>query len=171
MSMAAEAEAPGLPESHTRPILRYFDEIVPLERKAINERRATIRKRRDDFNRTDIGKPRELPGDRPAPKGEPPERPKFPYPGDGPKGPEDVRLGGGDPPDATRLRPRPEPRDLTGLALSGGGIRSAAVCLGALQALEVHKAIDGIDYLSTVSGGGYIGASLTVAMSVPPRPG
>ncbi len=66
---------------------------------------------------------------------------------------------------------------LTGLSLSGGGIRSASFGLGCLQALqavykdgrggEKEKIISGIekiDYLSTVSGGGYIGACLTAAM-------
>jgi hypothetical protein len=48
-----------------------------------------------------------------------------------------------------------------GLALSGGGIRSASYCLGVLQALAYRGALPNIDYLSTVSGGGYIGASLT----------
>jgi hypothetical protein len=53
---------------------------------------------------------------------------------------------------------------ITGLALSGGGIRSASVCLGALQAIDVCSGIEGIDYLSTVSGGGYIGCSLTTGL-------
>jgi predicted acylesterase/phospholipase RssA len=53
---------------------------------------------------------------------------------------------------------------LTGLAFSGGGIRSASFGLGALQALHVSSGIEGIDYLSTVSGGGYIGCSLTATM-------
>jgi hypothetical protein len=61
---------------------------------------------------------------------------------------------------------------ITGLALSGGGIRSASFGLGALQALDAFVApedkdfsgIDGIDYLSTVSGGGYIGCSMTAAL-------
>lgn len=48
-----------------------------------------------------------------------------------------------------------------GLALSGGGIRSATYCLGVLQALAYRRALPNIDYLSTVSGGGYIGASLS----------
>jgi hypothetical protein len=55
--------------------------------------------------------------------------------------------------------------DTVGLALSGGGIRSAAFCLGALQALDVADAFKSIDYLSTVSGGGYIGSSLSAGMS------
>ena len=56
--------------------------------------------------------------------------------------------------------------DTAGLALSGGGIRSAAFCLGATQALSEHKVIPKIDYLSTVSGGGYTGTSVSSAMSV-----
>jgi Patatin-like phospholipase len=55
--------------------------------------------------------------------------------------------------------------DTIGLALSGGGIRSASFCLGVLQALDLAGALRQVDYLSTVSGGGYIGASLTAAMS------
>ena len=49
---------------------------------------------------------------------------------------------------------------LVGLALSGGGIRSATFNLGVLQGLAEHKLLRRIDYLSTVSGGGYIGAWL-----------
>jgi hypothetical protein len=48
----------------------------------------------------------------------------------------------------------------TGLALSGGGIRSATFSLGLLQALAEHKRLPHIDYLSTVSGGGYAGSFL-----------
>ena len=55
--------------------------------------------------------------------------------------------------------------DVVGLALSGGGIRSSAVCLGVLQALNHHDLIKRIDYLSTVSGGGYIGSSFTATMT------
>jgi Patatin-like phospholipase len=51
--------------------------------------------------------------------------------------------------------------DLTGIALSGGGIRSATFALGVLQALAKHDLLRRFDYLSTVSGGGYIGTSLT----------
>jgi hypothetical protein len=47
-----------------------------------------------------------------------------------------------------------------GLALSGGGIRSSTFCLGVLQALARQDLLRRIDYLSTVSGGGYIGAFL-----------
>jgi hypothetical protein len=46
-----------------------------------------------------------------------------------------------------------------GLALSGGGIRSATFCLGLLRALARNGVLHRFDYLSTVSGGGYIGAA------------
>jgi hypothetical protein len=48
-----------------------------------------------------------------------------------------------------------------GLSLSGGGIRSASFGLGVIQGLLEHGIMQKVDYLSTVSGGGYIGASLT----------
>lgn len=51
-----------------------------------------------------------------------------------------------------------DPRDTVGLALSGGGIRSATFGLGLLQALAHCDILKHIDYLSTVSGGGYIGS-------------
>ncbi|MBZ9655301.1 patatin-like phospholipase family protein [Phyllobacterium lublinensis] len=57
------------------------------------------------------------------------------------------------------------PREIFGVALSGGGVRSACFCLGALQALDRYKLIPRIDYLSTVSGGGYIGASMVSALT------
>ena len=47
---------------------------------------------------------------------------------------------------------------LVGLALSGGGIRSATFGLGVLEALKRGRPAARIHYLSTVSGGGYIGA-------------
>ncbi|MCK1383749.1 cell division protein [Bradyrhizobium sp. 21] len=59
--------------------------------------------------------------------------------------------------------------DVVGLALSGGGIRSSALCLGVLQALNHHNLIGRIDYLSTVSGGGYIGTSLSATMTAARR--
>jgi predicted acylesterase/phospholipase RssA len=57
-----------------------------------------------------------------------------------------------------------ENANIVGLALSGGGIRSAAFCLGALQALNEADVLNRVDYLSTVSGGGYIGCSLSAAL-------
>ena len=47
------------------------------------------------------------------------------------------------------------------LCLSGGGIRSATFALGALQALAKRKLLGRFQYLSTVSGGGYIGSWIT----------
>jgi hypothetical protein len=55
----------------------------------------------------------------------------------------------------------PGDHDLTAIALSGGGIRSATFALGVMQALAGHDLLKRFDYLSTVSGGGYIGSSLT----------
>jgi Patatin-like phospholipase len=52
-------------------------------------------------------------------------------------------------------------QNLTALCLSGGGIRSASFCLGILQALAKRKLLSRFDYLSTVSGGGYIGSWLS----------
>ncbi|HWB83548.1 MAG TPA: hypothetical protein VG675_05385 [Bryobacteraceae bacterium] len=49
---------------------------------------------------------------------------------------------------------------LIGLAFSGGGIRSATFNLGVLQAMGALKLLRHMDYLSTVSGGGYIGVWL-----------
>ncbi|HVK51900.1 MAG TPA: patatin-like phospholipase family protein [Pseudoxanthomonas sp.] len=49
-------------------------------------------------------------------------------------------------------------RALWGLALSGGGIRSATYGLGVLQALAKSGWLSAFHYLSTVSGGGYIGS-------------
>jgi hypothetical protein len=50
---------------------------------------------------------------------------------------------------------------LTGLAISGGGIRSATFALGILETLKERNLLPQFHYLSTVSGGGYIGAWLS----------
>src|SRR5215471_12834121 len=62
------------------------------------------------------------------------------------------------------LRPK-EDANVLGIALSGGGVRSAAFCLGALQGLREADVLSKADYLSTVSGGGYIGASVSAGMT------
>jgi len=61
-------------------------------------------------------------------------------------------------------------QDVIGIGLSGGGIRSATFCLGLFQGLVKQKLpekerrtdrrtlLSKIDYMSTVSGGGYFGA-------------
>ncbi|TPN50840.1 hypothetical protein FJ976_14520 [Mesorhizobium sp. B1-1-9] len=73
------------------------------------------------------------------------------------------------PRDATGGKPdsvaKGNPAWLFGVALSGGGIRSASFCLGALQALDQYKLTSRIDYLSTVSGGGYIGSAMVADMT------
>ena len=53
------------------------------------------------------------------------------------------------------------PLDRVGLALSGGGIRSAIFNLGLLEALDQRGILRLVEYLSTVSGGGYIGGFWT----------
>jgi hypothetical protein len=52
----------------------------------------------------------------------------------------------------------------TALCLSGGGIRSATFALGVLTGLARHGLLGKFDYLSTVSGGGYIGSWLSAWM-------
>ena len=58
---------------------------------------------------------------------------------------------------------------LVGLALSGGGIRSATFALGFLQALAEKELLWIFDYLSTVSGGGYVGGWWSAWLSRPER--
>lgn len=55
-------------------------------------------------------------------------------------------------------------KDIRGLAVSGGGIRSASFGLGVMQALVGNNQLEKIQYLSTVSGGGYLGSALTWAL-------
>jgi hypothetical protein len=55
----------------------------------------------------------------------------------------------------------PEVTDAVGLALSGGGIRAAAFSLGVLQSFYRTGLLRYCDYLSTVSGGSYVGSFLT----------
>jgi hypothetical protein len=50
-----------------------------------------------------------------------------------------------------------------GICLSGGGIRSASFCLGALQSLtKAGLLLDNARYLSSVSGGSYIATAITM---------
>ncbi len=51
-----------------------------------------------------------------------------------------------------------------GIALSGGGIRSATINLGFLKTLQRFDLVRQADYLSTVSGGGYTGAYLQATL-------
>ena len=54
----------------------------------------------------------------------------------------------------------PENDNWAGMALSGGGIRSATFCLGVLQQFAAKNLLSKFHYLSSVSGGGYISGSL-----------
>lgn len=58
----------------------------------------------------------------------------------------------------------------TALAISGGGIRSATFALGVLVALARRNLLYQFDYLSTVSGGGYIGSFLTTFLNAEDPP-
>jgi hypothetical protein len=66
--------------------------------------------------------------------------------------------GYGRPAIVSPTRPTVE-NDLYGIALSGGGMRSATFSLGVLQALSRHDMLEPADFLATVSGGGYVGVS------------
>lgn len=52
-------------------------------------------------------------------------------------------------------------KNAAGLALSGGGIKSATFCLGVVQELVKRGLFQQMDYLSTVSGGGYLGSFIS----------
>jgi hypothetical protein len=75
---------------------------------------------------------------------------------DGGAGPEQVA-----PACRNQILGRAHAAGLTGLALSGGGVRSATFNLGVLQALGEQQLLRDFDYLSTVSGGGFIGGWLS----------
>jgi choline dehydrogenase-like flavoprotein len=52
----------------------------------------------------------------------------------------------------------PIQNDYVGFAISGGGIRSATFHLGFIQTLARFRLLTQFDFMSTVSGGGYVGA-------------
>jgi hypothetical protein len=57
------------------------------------------------------------------------------------------------------IRQRPgraaDPHGAIGVGLSGGGIRSATFCLGVFQAFANLRLLDKLDFISSVSGGGF----------------
>ena len=59
-----------------------------------------------------------------------------------------------------QTRERPSGAGWTGIGCSGGGIRAATFCLGATQALADKNLLAHFDYMSTVSGSGYLGSAL-----------
>src|SRR5262249_39968774 len=124
-----------------------------------------INKRREALHRTNLvvleDEPRENSRGRPGPDPASACGPETVSPASGAAAPEQKKLGVAS---ETILRPTAG-SNLVGLALSGGGIRSASFCLGALQALDQAGVLKNVDYLSTVSGGGYIGTSMSAAMT------
>jgi hypothetical protein len=68
-------------------------------------------------------------------------------------------------------RPELDGTEVWAVCCSGGGIRSASYCLGALQALEQAKFLDKAKLILGVSGGSYIAASRAlVAHGLEPSP-
>ena len=63
-----------------------------------------------------------------------------------------------EPADLAAARGAARAESLVGVAFSGGGIRSGTVAIGFLQGLARLRLLGAVDYLSTVSGGGYAGA-------------
>ncbi|MEO1618229.1 MAG: patatin-like phospholipase family protein [Planctomycetota bacterium] len=55
--------------------------------------------------------------------------------------------------------------NLAGLAISGGGIRSSTFALGVVQGLARHGIFQHVDFISTVSGGGYLGSFLSTFLN------
>ncbi len=70
--------------------------------------------------------------------------------------PQDDASPSGAPPPPDELAERLRMAKLSGIGLSGGGIRSATFNLGLIQGLAKRGALQGFDYMSVVSGGGYI---------------
>ena len=145
--------------------LRYFEDVLPVELEAVNDRRESVNREKVrplESRSAELRQPESRGSRTPSPD---PEK-IFPGGSSPPRGALQAPIPADpDNPDHDKTRPRPVPCDATGLAFSGGGIRSAAVCLGALQALNHNNFLKPIDYLSTVSGGGYIGACLSAAMT------
>lgn len=75
-----------------------------------------------------------------------------------------------DGPTQARLRKlfhRAHANELSAICVSGGGIRSAAIVMGALQALERTQALSSFHYLSSVSGGGFTAGFVAAARATP----
>lgn len=64
--------------------------------------------------------------------------------------------------------PPPAKQERIGICCSGGGIRSAAFNLGALQALQREEELQKASYLAAVSGGAYIAASFAMVATTRP---
>jgi hypothetical protein len=132
-----------------------FHEIFQEEVDAINERRRSL-------GRTELITLEVEPNGEPASGPDAHFEPSSAADAVGFQSAASARNGGPEP--EPIMRPRAG-SNVVGLALSGGGIRSASFCLGALQALDRAGVLKNIDYLSTVSGGGYVGTALSAAMT------
>ena len=55
-------------------------------------------------------------------------------------------------------------KKLWGICISGGGIRSATLGLGAIQKMMREGVFKYFDYISTVSGGGFIGSCMSLSL-------
>jgi predicted acylesterase/phospholipase RssA len=69
-------------------------------------------------------------------------------------------------PERERIAAKGKTRDTLGLALSGGGYRSAIFNFGVLKGLHALGLLPRVDYLSVVSGGSWIGTPFAMAESL-----
>ncbi len=69
-------------------------------------------------------------------------------------------------PEATVIKKKGKQVDTLGLALSGGGYRSAIYNYGILRGLFEIGVVQEFDYLSVVSGGSWIGTAFTISESL-----
>lgn len=65
-------------------------------------------------------------------------------------------------------QPEDVAKDLVGLALSGGGGRSASFSLGIIQAFYRRGILKYVDFISSVSGGGYLAGTVSQAIASEP---
>lgn len=69
-------------------------------------------------------------------------------------------------PEAATIKSKGKQIDTLGLALSGGGYRSAIYNYGILQGLHEIGVLQNFDYLSVVSGGSWIGTAFAISESL-----
>lgn len=148
----------------TRGEIQFEKDIFPLEIERIAERQERVL----GFLKPGLRVlPREPDGAAPEPPPEAEEAPeerkvlRFPFfsKGNAPRRAPWRRI---------RFTRQPKPSTdlgLVGLALSGGGIRSATFNLGVVQALNERGMLRQVDYVSTVSGGGYLGSCLSSVLN------
>jgi hypothetical protein len=69
-------------------------------------------------------------------------------------------------PESDIIAAKGKTKDTLGLALSGGGYRSAIFCYGVLRGLHDIGVLEKVDYLSAVSGGSWIATPFAMAESL-----